>query len=156
MKQRDDTAGVFLPPPLLYAGGFLLGVALDWGLSLARLPRPLWVLVLGGLLVGLQAVIGVTALRALRRARTQVNPYKPSTSVVTSGPYQRTRNPIYVSMTLLYLGLALLLGAIAPLLLLVPVLAIMHFGVVLREERYLSNKFGDTYRSYAARVRRWF
>jgi protein-S-isoprenylcysteine O-methyltransferase Ste14 len=155
MKQRDDTAGVLLPPPLLYAGGFLLGIALDWGLSLSRLPRPPWLVAFGALLVLLQALIGFSAFRALRRAQTQVNPYKPSTAVVTSGPYQRSRNPIYLSMTLLYLGLALLLGALGPLLLLLPVLAVMQFGVIVREERYLDRKFGEAYRSYSARVRRW-
>jgi protein-S-isoprenylcysteine O-methyltransferase Ste14 len=155
MKHRDDTAGVLLPPPLVYAGGFLLGVALDWGFSLPRLPRPPWVVVVGALLVVLQVLIGFSAFRALRRAQTQVTPYKPSTAVVTSGPYGRSRNPIYLSMTLLYLGLALLLGAVGPLLLLLPVLAVMQFGVVVREERYLDRKFGDAYRSYSARVRRW-
>ena len=155
MKHRDDTAGVLLPPPLLFAGGFLLGVALDWGLSLPKLPRPLGVVALGALMLVLQVLIGFSAYRSLRRIRTQVNPYKPTTALVTSGPYRLSRNPIYLSMTLLYLGLAFLLGAVGPLLLLLPVLAVMEFGVVNREERYLDRKFGDAYRSYSARVRRW-
>ena len=155
MADRDETAGVFFPPPLLYAGGFVLGIFLEWAFGLPRVPRPTWVFGLGGLLLGLQAIVGVSAFRALRRARTNVNPYKPTTAVVTSGVYHRTRNPIYLSMTMLYLGLALVLGVLGPLLLLLPVLAVMHFGVILREERYLDRKFGVAYRDYRARVHRW-
>jgi len=155
MADRDETAGVLLPPPLLYAGGFLLGVVLDRAFGLPRMPRPPWVLGLGGLLLGLQAVVGFSAFRALRRARTNVNPYKPSTAVVMVGVYQRSRNPIYLSMTMLYLGLALVLGVLGPLVLLLPVLLVMHFGVILREERYLDRKFGAPYRDYRAHVRRW-
>jgi len=155
MSDRDETAGVVLPPPLLYAGCFLLGVVLDWAFTLPRLPRPGWVLALGGFCLGLQAVVGFSAFRALRRARTHVNPYKPSTAVVTSGIYRRSRNPIYLSMTLLYVGLALVLGRLGPLVLLLPGLLVLHFGVILREERYLDRKFGTPYRDYRARVRRW-
>jgi protein-S-isoprenylcysteine O-methyltransferase Ste14 len=155
MADRVETAGVLFPPPLLYAGGFLLGIVLDWALALPRVPRPPWVLGLGGLLLGIQAVVGFSAFRQLRRARTNVNPYKPSTAVVTAGIYRRSRNPIYLSMTMLYLGLALVLGVLGPLLLLLPVLLVMHFGVIVREERYLDRKFGLAYRDYRASVRRW-
>jgi protein-S-isoprenylcysteine O-methyltransferase Ste14 len=150
-----DTPGVIFPPPLIFLGGLLLGFGLNWGLSLPRLPEPPWSYALGAPLVVLALLLGLSAVRVLRGARTHINPYQPSTAVVTSGPYRWTRNPIYVSMILIYLGLALLLGVVGPLLLLLPVLAVMRFGVIEREERYLGQKFGDAYRSYTARVRRW-
>ena len=150
-----DTPGVIFPPPLIFLGGLLLGFGLNWGLSLPRLPERPWSYALGALLVVLGLLLGFSAVRVLRGARTNINPYQPSTAVVTSGPYRWTRNPIYVSMILIYLGLALLLGVVGPLLLLLPVLAVMRFGVIEREERYLGQKFGEAYRSYTARVRRW-
>jgi protein-S-isoprenylcysteine O-methyltransferase Ste14 len=146
---------VIFPPPLIILGGLLLGFGLNWGLSLPRLPEPPWSYALGVPLVVLALLLGFSAVRVLRGARTKINPYQPSTAVVTAGPYRWTRNPIYGSMILIYLGLALLLGVLGPLLLLLPVLAVMRFGVIEREERYLGQKFGDTYRSYTARVRRW-
>jgi protein-S-isoprenylcysteine O-methyltransferase Ste14 len=150
-----DTPGVIFPPPLIFLGGLLLGFGLNWGLSLPRLPEPPWSFALGAPLVVLALLLGFSAVRVLRGARTNINPYKPSTAVVTSGPYRWTRNPIYVSMVLSYLGLALLFGALGPLMLLVPVLTVMRFGVIAREELYLSQRFGEEYRSYTARVRRW-
>jgi protein-S-isoprenylcysteine O-methyltransferase Ste14 len=150
-----DNARVIFPPPLIFLGALLLGFGLNWGLSLPRRPEPPWSFALGAPLVVLALLLGVSAIRVLRAARTNVNPYKPSTAVVTSGPYRWTRNPIYTAMVLLYLGLALLLGALGPLMLLVPVLAMVRFGVIAREELYLSQRFGEEYRSYAARVRRW-
>jgi protein-S-isoprenylcysteine O-methyltransferase Ste14 len=155
MAPREDTAGVIFPPPLIYAGGFLLGLALGWGLALQRLPLPPTLNVLGGLLLLLSVLLWFSAIRNLRRARTQVNPFKPTTALVTAGAFQRSRNPIYVAMTLLYLGLALLLGALGPLLLLLPVLAVIRFGVVAREERYLNGKFGEAYATYSRQVGRW-
>ncbi len=86
---------------------------------------------------------------------TNVNPTLPTTSIVTTGPYRFTRNPLYLGLTMIYLGLTLAINTWWSLLLLVPVLFVMHFDVVLREERYLERKFGDTYRQYRAHVRRY-
>jgi protein-S-isoprenylcysteine O-methyltransferase Ste14 len=102
----------------------------------------------------LSVLLWFPAIRTLWRARTQVNPFKPTTALVTAGPFQWSRNPIYGAMTLLYLGLALLLGALGPLLLLLPVLAVIRFGVVAREERYLNGKFGEAYATYSRQVGR--
>jgi len=152
---KQDTAGVLFPPPLLFIGTFLLGIALDYGASLQTLPRPPALLGLGALLLLFSFLFGLWAVRTLRSARTNVNPYKPSTALVTAGPFQWSRNPIYVSMALQYVGLALFLGALGPLLLLPPVLAVVRLGVVAREERYLGHKFGEAYATYSGQVRRW-
>jgi protein-S-isoprenylcysteine O-methyltransferase Ste14 len=117
-------------------------------------PAPPCVSVSGLLLVAGFALAGL-ALRAFRSAGTHVEPYLPATALVTTGPYRITRNPIYIGMTAVYLGAGLLSDSLWILLLALPVLGIMHFGVVLREEAYLAAKFGGRYRDYARRVRRW-
>jgi len=99
--------------------------------------------------------LALLTLRALSRAHTSVDPVKPTTALVTEGPYRYSRNPIYVALTLLYLGVAFLVNALWILLLVVPVLLVMRYGVIAREEAYLTRKFGDAYRQYTAQVRRW-
>jgi len=91
----------------------------------------------------------------MQAAGTNVNPSLPTTSIVTSGPFRLSRNPLYVAVTLLYFGLILALNTWWGIIMLIPLLIIMHFGVVLREERYLEEKFGDEYRRYKARVARY-
>jgi protein-S-isoprenylcysteine O-methyltransferase Ste14 len=99
--------------------------------------------------------LAFTAFRALSRAHTPVDPLKPTTALVTEGPFRYSRNPIYLALTLLYLGVALLINALWILLLVVPVLVVICYGVIAREEAYLARKFGDAYRQYTAQVRRW-
>ena len=80
---------------------------------------------------------------------------KPTTALVTAGPFGYSRNPIYVALTLLYLRVAFLVNALWILLLVVPVLLVIRYGVIAREEAYLTRKFGDVYHQYTAQVRRW-
>jgi protein-S-isoprenylcysteine O-methyltransferase Ste14 len=91
----------------------------------------------------------------MREAGTNIQPNLPSTTVVSSGPYSLTRNPIYLAMTLLYSGIAILVNTVWPLFLLPLVLVVIRFGVIEREEGYLERKFGKSYRDYKERVRRW-
>ncbi len=149
-----DTPGVIARPPLIYLGFLALGWMLHALLPIYVLPR-VWSRLLGVLLIGSGAVIGGAALRAMYRADTNPDPHQPTTAIVTDGPFKYTRNPIYVSFTLIYAGIAALANSIWTLLLLPGVLVIMQRGVIEREERYLERKFGDDYRSYKARVRRW-
>lgn len=95
------------------------------------------------------------AFVTLRRAGTSASPYRPSAALTTTGPFRFSRNPIYLAMTGLYLGVSLLVNSVWPLLLLAPLLLVMHRGVILREERYLSAKFGEVYAAYKSGVRRW-
>ena len=99
--------------------------------------------------------LALLTLRALSRAHTPVDPMKPTTALVTEGPLRYSRNPIYVALTLLYLGVAFLVNAWWILLLVVPVLLVIRYGVIAREEAYLTRKFGDAYRQYTAQVRCW-
>jgi len=154
-ESSSDTSRVIAPPPLVYLAGLGGGLLFDWLVPGYGLP--------GGVLqvVGLGLVPAGVALLAwavvtMRRARTAVNPYKPSSAVVATGPYRFTRNPIYLADAVLYVGLSLALRSAAALALLPLVLAVIRYGVIAREERYLERAFGDTYRKYKAEVRRWF
>ena len=118
------------------------------------LPRAARLAVAALLVVGGVALL-VGALRRFRRARTNPEPWKPSTAIVAGGIYRHTRNPMYVGMTLVYLALAVLFDSGVALLLVVPLLLLVRWGVIAREERYLEAKFGDDYTRYRASVRRW-
>lgn len=109
---------------------------------------------------GLALVVVAFALmlwgrRTLTSAGTNVDPKRPTTAIVTSGPYRFTRNPLYLGLALAYLGITLAVNTWWGIVVLAPLLLIMHAGVVRREERYLENKFGESYRQYRARVRRY-
>jgi protein-S-isoprenylcysteine O-methyltransferase Ste14 len=91
----------------------------------------------------------------LRHAGTPASPYKPVSHIVTGGPFRYTRNPGYLSMTMIYTGIASLANALWAILLLPVALLVIQRGVIEREERYLERKFGDEYLSYKAHVRRW-
>jgi protein-S-isoprenylcysteine O-methyltransferase Ste14 len=110
---------------------------------------------LGWLLVTAGGILALAALAAFRRARTNILPNRPASALVVSGPYRFTRNPMYLSLTLLYLGGMFLANTWWPVLLLPPVLAALYWAVIRREERYLAAEFGDAYAAYRTRVRRW-
>ncbi|MDQ3776141.1 MAG: isoprenylcysteine carboxylmethyltransferase family protein [Pseudomonadota bacterium] len=149
-----DRAGVIAPPPLIYVAVFAMGYALDrcYPASLRPDASAAW---LGWAI--LAAGLGVLALGGayLNRAGTPVNPYRPSTTLVTAGPYRYSRNPMYIALTLAYLGAAVVVNTVWPVMLLPGLLLVMQRGVISREERYLERRFGDEYRHYQARVRRW-
>jgi protein-S-isoprenylcysteine O-methyltransferase Ste14 len=152
--QSANIAGVVALPPVLYTGTLLLALALHWLFPIRPFPAPLC-RVLGAILILVSGALAKWGEVAMHRAGTNVRPDQPSTTIVTDGPFRFSRNPLYLSITGLYVGIALMVNALFPFLLLIPLLAVMYWGVILREERYLEAKFGDTYRAYKARVRRW-
>ena len=154
-QQNEDRAGVIAPPPLIYLGGILIALALDrwwWHCPIFGSTGWHWS---GLILVGAGIVLLVAGRRALLAAETNINPFKPTLSITTAGPFRFTRNPLYLGVTLIYCGLTLVSNSWWCFVLLVPVLVLIHFGVVAREERYLERKFGDSYRQYRERVRRY-
>jgi protein-S-isoprenylcysteine O-methyltransferase Ste14 len=153
-EARQDTAGVVAPPPLIYLAGLVVGIALDALLPEGSLPWPVrWVL--GGVL----ALAGIALLAsfntAFTRKGTAVEPWKPTTAIVTTGPYRITRNPAYLGMALLYIGITLLADVPWALLVLPVVIVVIDRMVIAREERYLERKFGGEYLAYKRSVRRW-
>jgi len=99
-------------------------------------------------------LIGMGASRFVA-AGTNIPPDLPTTALVVDGIYGRTRNPLYLGATLVYVGLSVAAGSLWSIVLVVPFLWVINVGVIAREERYLERKFGDVYRAYKRRVRRW-
>lgn len=153
-RDNADNPGVIAPPPFIYAATLAAGLLVNRFFRLRLLPRRLSRTLGTPLLVG-GFLVGLFGFREVRRAGSNVDPYKPVTTIVTGGPYRFTRNPMYLGFTLMYLGISALANALSPLLLLPAVLAVMKRGVIEREERYLERKFGDEYLHYKRRVRRW-
>lgn len=153
MTQRDRPA-IVAPPPLLYLAALALVIALQW---LWPLPIPDHVVTAwigwAALVAGL--VLNLWGVRSMNRARTPINPYRPAETIVTTGAFRLSRNPLYVGLDLVLLGLTLVLNSLWGIGVFVVVLIVMHYGVILPEERYLEEKFGEAYRRYRGAVRRY-
>lgn len=155
-----ETAGVVVRPPLLFLGALLLGFVLD---HLLPLPFPIgrpgllhWVsaYIAGGLvLIGI--AMFAAGIHNFTQAGTAVPGTKPTDALVTTGIHGWSRNPIYLGMFLVYVGIGLVTRKPWILILLLPVAVTIRYGVVALEEAYLERRFGDAYRDYKARVRRW-
>ena len=149
-----DSPQVIAPPPLIFLGGLAIGITLHWLKPLPFLPENV-PLPLGVALIAISVLLVVTAIRAFIKAKTNIDVRKPTTSIVVTGPYRFTRNPIYLSMALLVLGIAVWMNESWILMALLPVLMLIRFGVIAREEAYLTEKFGAEYLEYKSKVRRW-
>lgn len=153
MPNPTEHAAIIAPPPLIYLAGLGVALLLDRQFPWEILP-PFWA-PLGAVLLAGGLLLVYTAFLALRRARTAASPYQASTAIVSSGPFRFSRNPVYLGMTFMYTGIGLWRNSGWVLLCLPPLLMLMHYGVIRREERYLAAKFGEAYLRYQARVRRW-
>jgi protein-S-isoprenylcysteine O-methyltransferase Ste14 len=159
-QAQTTTAGVIARPPLLYLGALALGLVVDhlWPLPI-RISRPGLAHDVSAVFAGLMLLAGVAlmgaGIRNFLRAKTPVPTVEPTRVLVATGIHARTRNPIYVGMFLIYASIALLLRSPWALILIVPLALTVRYGVVAREEAYLDQRFGDEYREYRARVRRW-
>lgn len=154
MSGAPDTAGVAVRPPILYLGTLIAGGLFDLVLPVP-LPEFAFRLPAAGMLLAMGLILVAACFLRFKAAGTNVPTWMPTTALVTSGPYRFSRNPIYLGLTLIYLGLALGYGSLWPIVLLAPLLIVMRYGVIGREERYLEAKFGDAYRAYCSSVRRW-
>ena len=150
----QGTAGVIARPPLLFLAALLLGLAAD-----RLVPVPVaWPQArgtLGGSLVLLGLVVGVGGIRDFVHAATPVPTNQPTRALVTTGFHRWSRNPIYLGLFLVYGGLGVAGRSPWILILALPLAIAIRYGVVAREEAYLERRFGDPYRDYKARVRRW-
>ena len=152
-----DHAGVFVPPPLLFALPLLGAIILN-----SRRPWPIAEGVSTTLVIGGFAAIGgaialvLASIATFRQAETTILPAgRPTTAIVERGPYRVTRNPMYLSMALAYLGASIALNNFWAIVFLPAILIVVDVFVIRREERYLTSKFGQSYRDYCSRVRRW-
>lgn len=156
MSEPRDIPGVIAPPPLIYVGFLLAGWGIGQMFDIPGLGLPdLWRrgLAVAGLIIGFGLEAAAAGL--FRRARTAIQPWKPSTALVTGGVYRFSRNPIYVGMAILYAGLAVALDSPVALALILPCLVVVDRLVIAREERYLQARFGPAYLAYRQAVRRW-
>ena len=158
-QQLTDTgtAGVIARPPLLFLAALLLGFVLD---RLLRLPSPVpgidlihWII--GGSLILIGLALAAAGIRNFSRAGTPVRTIEPTRALVTTGVHGWTRNPLYLGISLLYGDIGVAAQSPWVLILTLPLALTIRYGVVAREEAYLERRFGDAYRDYKARVRRW-
>ncbi|MBD1848111.1 isoprenylcysteine carboxylmethyltransferase family protein [Cyanobacteria bacterium FACHB-63] len=154
LEETADNPGVIAFPPALFGGTIAIGLLLQLIFPVYFLPR-LIAIASGMIALISAALIAGSAFRAMRRAQMAVNPALPTTAIVIDEAFSFSRNPIYLSLTLLYVGIALLFNTLWALLLLLPLIVVVQNGVIKREERYLEQKFGDEYLRYKASVRRW-
>jgi protein-S-isoprenylcysteine O-methyltransferase Ste14 len=154
---RKDNAGVRVPPPIIFALPLVAGLILHRFWPLVAFPVATGGVIrrVGAVLVVLALVLTYWAIFSFRRMGTTVVPVQPATALVLRGPYRFSRNPMYLAMTLLYLGISCWALAPWPLLFLPFVLIIIQRSVIGREEAYLGRRFGDDYRRYLTEVRRW-
>jgi protein-S-isoprenylcysteine O-methyltransferase Ste14 len=150
------TAGVIARPPLIFLAALLLGLGADH-----VLPLPLAVpddpahWIIAGILVVIGIALFAAGIRNFVRAATPVPTTEPVRALVTAGIHGWTRNPIYLGMFLVYGAIGVAARSPWTLILMLPLAITIRYGVVAREEAYLERRFGDAYRDYKARVRRW-
>jgi protein-S-isoprenylcysteine O-methyltransferase Ste14 len=141
-------------PPAIPVAAWLL----SWGLGRIwpiHVPWPAWTRWLGWLLLMAPFSIGSWAAATFRRHQTVLNPQGHTTAIVTEGPFRYSRNPMYLTLLLAYVGGMLAFHLPWAAILLVPVFLTLQYGVIVREERYLQAAFGEQYAAYQRRVRRW-
>lgn len=152
-----DVAGVIALPPLIFLGFLAAAAVLEAAIPLPALAGHVPARYLGGaVLAACGFVIVFMAAGRFNAAGTNIPPTLPTTALVVDGIYRRTRNPFYLGAVLVYLGLGVAAGSFWAIVLVIPLVWVINTGVIAREERYLERKFGDAYRAYKVRVRRWF
>jgi protein-S-isoprenylcysteine O-methyltransferase Ste14 len=155
---QADNPGVIARPPRIFLGFLIVGVILDrvWPAVAAAQPFGGGMRFIPALaLLSLGVATLTSAMRRFRAAGTNVPTPMPTKVLVTGGLYAYSRNPIYLALSLIYLGLAIGADSVWSVILTVPVLLIVRYGVIAREERYLERKFGGAYLDYRERVHRW-
>ena len=151
---RPDNPGVIAFPPLIFLVNAVISVLVH---LFIRVPIMRYGLCLacGIVFIILAPTLALSALRTMKAAGTNVHPSEPAITIVRGGPFRFTRNPMYLALCLLQIALGFSLNNWITLLFVVPLALILHYGVVLREERYVTTKFGEPYLQYKSQVRRW-
>lgn len=159
MSEQRDSAGVWFPPPLIFVIGLIAAATLRRLLPQVNVPyvigEPAVLYTYCIVFTTLGILILLWAFGAFKRAGTAILPIHSTSQIVESGPYQLSRNPMYVALSFIYLGVGTLVSWGWSIALLPVVLGVVYFYVIRREERYLTAKFGQQYLEYKKRVRRW-
>jgi protein-S-isoprenylcysteine O-methyltransferase Ste14 len=149
-----DNPGVIAFPPFIWLVNAVISVVVHLFIRLPIMSYR-FCLVCGIIFIILAPTLALSALVTMKAAGTNVDPAKPALTIVRDGPFRFTRNPMYLALCLLQVALGLFLNDWITLLFVVPLGLIFHYGVILREERYLTAKFGEPYLQYKRTVRRW-
>lgn len=157
LANHRDSAGVWFPPPVYFLIGLIVGFAVQhfYPIHLAKPGHRVILYGLGGLWILLGLALAGWALFDFRRAGTSAFPHAPSSNLVAGGPYRWSRNPMYISLALVSIGIGLFANALWPIVSVPLALVLVDVLVVRREEHYLDRRFGESYRDYHRRVRRW-
>lgn len=154
MTENSDSANVAFHPPILLLG-LLIAASVLWRTSAFPFLPESVSRILGPGIIGVSFIVFWWSVLTMLRAGANLPTHKPSTVIVLHGPYRFSRNPIYAAMLLLIIGIACWLNS-AWFLVVAPVfVGLITAGVIVREEQYLSRKFGTEYDDYCVRVRRW-
>lgn len=157
MTQHPDRPNTVPWPPILYLAALAAGIVLQWLVPLPFVPPPLSEILfaVGWLVVAGALALAIAAARALHRAGTTIMANRATQRLVTAGPFCLTRNPIYLGITMLTIGVGLIAG-IWWLLLSALIAAFATVKLAVEpEERHLEARFGKAWRDYARKVRRW-
>ena len=155
-QSKEGGARVRFPPPLVFLISIFLGVVFKMTVKTLTIPVGWQLSVTGGLVfIAAGICLFVPALVLFRRTGQHPRPWKPTPELIPNGPYRFSRNPMYLAMTLFVLGLGIALNDLWVSLFAAASLLAVHFIAVLPEERYLAEEFGESYRDYVARVRRY-
>lgn len=153
LTESDLGIDVPFPPPLVYFGLLVVGIVIGNFIPIP-VPSSVLALIFGIPLALVGVYLLVNSLRAFARADTPPD-FRPVKAVVTGGPYRYTRNPIYISFSLIYAGVGVAFESLVALLLLSAAIVLIDRVIIPREEKYLEQRFGEEYLRYKAKVRRW-
>jgi protein-S-isoprenylcysteine O-methyltransferase Ste14 len=150
-----DVPDILILPPVLVGGTLLIGILIHYAVWTVSLFPTLLARVLGVIVFTSSGILAHFAHLAMKRVGTNVLPTQPTLALATDGPYRFSRNPLYLAAAGVYLGITFWVNGLAPLLLMIPMICLLHWGIVLREESYLKAKFGSTYERYLRSAPRW-
>lgn len=150
----SDTSSIVIPPPVIYFSCLAVGFVLDYFWPVPLLPQGIQYIV-GVTLIAISFLLFAWVLMEFSRSKTSIDHRKPTTEIISTGPFRFSRNPVYLSMSMLLVGIAVSLDSIWVLAMSIPAVLATHYLVILREEAYLKRKFGAEYQQYMDQVRRW-
>ena len=152
---QTDNPGVILLPPIIYLIPLFVGIALRFSWHFPLLPDNSIIVPFGLILAFVGTLLMIASVNIFKKFGEEPDPRESTHNIVTAGPFKYSRNPMYLAFTIIYVGITVAVNTWWLLIFLPLVLVTMHFGVILREEAYLEQKFGKDYLEYKKNVRRW-
>ncbi|MDJ0885335.1 MAG: isoprenylcysteine carboxylmethyltransferase family protein [Desulfobacterales bacterium] len=156
IRREQDSPGVNLMPPVIFFSCLITGSLLEFLIPIGFFLQASPLLLVAGLLLGgFGFVFMLTAHTTFERIGTYVHTNRPATTLVTQGAYRFSRNPMYLGGSAFFLGIALTAGSLWLMAAYLPLGLYLALYVIPREEAYMTRAYGDGYRAYCRRVRRW-